>query len=103
MVLNVAFAASCRLLDASPRVIPLSPSRSQAARLEGWGDTKLVHRMNHAHDIVSEHLQQQFVDLRDGCSAPHEIPKLPFHRGERGLNVAALVVCLQKISVRFKA
>ena len=52
--------------------------------------------MNQASDIVSEHLQQDFVDLRNMPSAAHRIPEHALDRGECGFRIRPLVIRLQE-------
>ena len=51
---------------------------------------------NQAANIVSEHLQQDFVDLCNACSAAHRVPEHALDSGEGRLRVRPLVVRLQE-------
>src|ERR1039458_5959240 len=53
--------------------------------------------MNQATDIVSEHLQQDFVDLRYSRLAAHRISEHALDGRERRLDIRPLVICLQKL------
>jgi hypothetical protein len=53
--------------------------------------------MNQATDIVSEHLQQNFVDLRYSRFAAHGVPEHSLDGRERGFDIRPLVICLQKL------
>lgn len=48
--------------------------------------------MNCANDIVSNELQQQFVDLRDRALAPHKVTEHPLDGAERRFDVAPLMI-----------
>ena len=52
--------------------------------------------MNQTDDIMRQHLQQHFVDLRNFRLASDEVSELALHRGERGFHVAALVIVSEK-------
>jgi hypothetical protein len=52
--------------------------------------------MNQTSNIVGEHLEQDFVDLRYCCLAAHGIAEYPLDCGERGFDIRALVLFAQK-------
>jgi hypothetical protein len=52
--------------------------------------------MNQAADIMREHFQQDFIDLRNVRSAAHRVPERALDRGEGRFRIRALVVCLQE-------
>jgi hypothetical protein len=53
--------------------------------------------MNQAADIMSEHLQQDFVDLRYPRLAAHRVTEYALDGRERSLDIRALVISLQKL------
>lgn len=57
-----------------------------------------MHGVNDHRDVMSEHLQQQLVDLCRGRLAAHEVAELPLDRAEGGFGVAAAMVDGQKLS-----
>jgi hypothetical protein len=54
-----------------------------------------VHFVNEHHKVMTQNLTKRFVDHRDICVAANRVFELAFHHGERGFNVAALVVGLE--------
>ena len=52
--------------------------------------------MNQATDIASEHLQQDFIDLRYPCPAAHGVTEHALDGRERRLDIRPLVIRLQK-------
>src|ERR1035437_108911 len=55
-----------------------------------------MNRMYQADDIMREYFQQHLVLLRHFRLATDEIPELALHRGERRLDIAALVIVGEK-------
>ena len=51
-----------------------------------------MHLVNHADDVVTEHLEQRFVNLGGRQMTSHEASKLPLNRREGRLGVGPLMV-----------
>jgi len=56
-----------------------------------------VDALNHAAQIVTQHLAQCLVDLRRECSTSQALTKLTLDHVKRGFDVGPLVVVLQKL------
>lgn len=59
-------------------------------------DIQLIHTLNQAANIVGQDFAKCLVDLCSLCLASEAIAKLCLDHAERRLNVAALVVLLEK-------
>ena len=51
-----------------------------------------MHFVNEADKVVTQHLQEGFVNLRHWRLAPNLVAELPLHRAEGGFDVAAPVI-----------
>ena len=68
-----------------------------AGRHAGDRHAKFKDRMNHAYDVVGDHLQKQLVDLCFAGPATKCFTKHPLHGREGGLGVAPNVVVAQEL------
>src|ERR1039457_5607853 len=70
---------------------------NRSARPEYGVNAEFAHFVNEHHKVMTKNFAERFVNHRHVGFAAERISKFPLHHGERGFNVAPLMVVLQEL------